>query len=110
MTALLDHAEQAISITEVARSTKDIVDRLERGDQDHYVVMRNNAPAAVMLAVRDFEAIMNELENLRIEAVARDRLAAFDPQRVISDDEIWRKVLANDEDEVEGIVSSGGSR
>lgn len=46
--------------------------------------MRSPSRGEVMLAVQDFEAIMNELENLRIEAVARNRLAAFDPQREIT--------------------------
>ncbi|UYM18895.1 type II toxin-antitoxin system Phd/YefM family antitoxin [Endozoicomonas euniceicola] len=47
-------------------------------ENDKYVVMRNNEPAAVLLSVEKFESLMNELEDLRLEAVARERLTAFD--------------------------------
>ena len=40
--------------------------------------MRNNAPAAVMLAVADFEDLMNELEDLKMEIIAMQRLATMD--------------------------------
>lgn len=71
----MNRADQAVSITDVARSAKKFFDRLTSGDQDRYVVMRNNVPAAVMLSVKEFEAIMDELEDLRIEAIAAERLA-----------------------------------
>jgi antitoxin StbD len=48
------------------------------GQSEKYVVMRNNQPAAVLLSVEKFEAMIEELEDLRIEALARERLAEFD--------------------------------
>lgn len=78
MSALLSRADQAVSITDIVRSAKKYFDRLIAGDQDRYVVMRNNAPAAVMLAVADYENLMNELENLKIEIIAAQRLAVMD--------------------------------
>jgi antitoxin StbD len=78
MGALLSRADQAVSITDMVRSAKKYFDRLIAGEQDRYVVMRNNAPAAVMLAVEDYENLINELEDLKIELIAAERLAAMD--------------------------------
>ena len=52
MATLLERSNQAIPVTEVSRSSKKILDDLLAGEQDKYVVMRNNAPAAVMMSVR----------------------------------------------------------
>lgn len=91
MRALLDRSEQAVSVTEVSRSAKAIFDRLCNGKQDKYVVMRNNAPAAVMVSVAVYEALMDELDDLRIEMTARDRLATFDRSKAVSHEEMIKR-------------------
>lgn len=62
---LLDRADQAISSTELQKSTKVLLDRLLAGDQDRYVVIRDNRPTAVLLPIDRYEALMEELESLR---------------------------------------------
>jgi antitoxin StbD len=74
---LLDRADQAISSTELQKNTRLLLDRIATGQQDRYVVIRDNRPTAVMLSTASYEALMAELEDLRIEAVARDRLSSF---------------------------------
>ena len=91
MGALLERSEQAVSVTEVSRSAKTIFDRLCSGRQDKYVVMRNNAPAAVMVPVGVYEALMDELDDLRVEMVARDRLASFDKSKALSHEEMLKR-------------------
>ncbi|HOP48977.1 MAG TPA: type II toxin-antitoxin system Phd/YefM family antitoxin [Desulfobacteraceae bacterium] len=88
MGSLMERSDQAISVTELSRSAKTIFEKLAKGEQDRYIVMKNNAPAAVMLPVDFYEAIMDELEDLRIEAVARDRIQTFDPAKAISHEEM----------------------
>ncbi len=78
MNALLSRADQAVSITEIARSAKKYFDRLITGEQDRYVVMRNNAPAAVVLPVDYFESLISEIDDLQMEIVALRRLANMD--------------------------------
>ncbi len=90
MTAILERADQALSITDVSRSTKEIVDKLITGEQDHYVVMRNNAPAAILMNIETYESLLNELEDLRIESVARARLQTFDKKTSISHEEMLK--------------------
>ena len=97
MKALLERSEQAVSVTEVSRSAKSIFDRLCSGKQEKYVVMRNNAPAAVMMSVSVYEAMMDELDDLHIQLTARERLQTFDPSKAISHEEMQRRFADEDE-------------
>ena len=94
----MERSDQAISVTEVSRSAKTIFDKLVKGTQDRYIVMKNNVPAAVMLPVDAYEAIMDELEDLRIEVVARERIRTFDPEKAISHGEMMTRFAAGDEE------------
>jgi antitoxin StbD len=96
MGSLMERSDQAISVTEVSRSAKAIFDKLVKGKQDRYVVMRNNVPAAVMLPVAAYEAILDELEDLRIEALARDRIQTFNPLKAVSHEEMMKRFTDGD--------------
>lgn len=91
MTALLERSNEALSITDMVRSAKDIMNSLTSGEQDHYVIMKNNSPAAVLLNIQAYEALLDELEDLRIEAVARKRLQSFDKSQAISHEDMKKK-------------------
>ena len=84
---LLSRADQAISATDLQKKTRELLDRIASGVDDHFVVMRDNRPTAVMMATERYEAIMDELADLRIEAVARSRLATL-PEDYISLEEM----------------------
>ena len=91
MSALLERVDQAISVTEVSRSAKEIFTKLGKGKQDKFVVMRNNAPTAVMLPVDAYEALIDEVEDLRIEIIAIKRMRDFDRSKAIPHDEMVKK-------------------
>jgi len=97
MNSLLERSSQAVSVTEVSRSAKTIFDRLSSGKQEKYVVMRNNAPAAVMMPVSVYESIMDELDDLHIQLTARDRLLSFDRSMAISHEEMLKRFADEDE-------------
>lgn len=80
---ILDRSDQAISATDLQRQGKALLDRLQSGDQDKYVVMRDNKPTCVMLPVTSYEALMDEIEDFRIVAIAAERAATFDPTKAI---------------------------
>jgi antitoxin StbD len=71
---LLNRANQAISATDLQKKTRELLDRISTGVDDHLVVMRDNRPTAVMMGAERYEAMIDELADLRIEAVARARL------------------------------------
>ena len=91
MDSLLERASQAVSVTTVSRSAKKIFEKLLSGEQDRLVVLKNNMPAAVMLSVPAFEALMDELEDLRIDAVARRRLRSYGPARALPHREMMKR-------------------
>jgi len=91
MAALLDRASEAISVTRVSRATKEIFGKLRKREQDRFVVMRNNEPAAVLLSVPAFEALMDELEDLRVDALARERRQSLDRRKTIPHAEMMRR-------------------
>ena len=91
MTALIERSDEALSITDMVRSTKDIINKLTSGEHDRYVIMKNNSPAAVLLNIQAYEALLDELEDLRIECVVRKRLQNFDKSQTISHEDMKKK-------------------
>ena len=74
---LLKRAVEAVSVTQVSREACAIFEKLRKGQRDRFVVLQNNTPAAVMLAVRALEAMLDEMDDLRMESVARRRLRSL---------------------------------
>lgn len=80
--------EDIISVTDVQRKAKDVFTKLANGTQQKYFIMRNNELAAVVLPAIRYEAMLDELEDLRIEAIARERLSTFDTSQAISHEQM----------------------
>lgn len=93
---LLDRTDQAISSTDLQKRTREILDRIVSGEQDRYVVMRDNKPAAVLLPTKMYEALMDELADMRIDAIARERITTFDPAKAITHEEM-KKIFGMDD-------------
>ncbi|MCF6209559.1 MAG: type II toxin-antitoxin system Phd/YefM family antitoxin [Gammaproteobacteria bacterium] len=97
MAALLERKDQSVSITDFTRTAKRFFDALTSGRQDRFVVMKNNKPSAVVLPVDTFEAMQNELEDLRLQSVAVDRLASFDASKAIRHADMHARYSADEE-------------
>jgi antitoxin StbD len=70
---LMTRASQMVTSTDLQKRTRALLDSVASGDEPHFVVMRDNKPAAVMIAAERFEALLDELEDLRIAEVVRVR-------------------------------------
>lgn len=57
--------EETISVTDIQRRAKEVFERIERGEQEKFVVLRNNEIAAVLLRADRYEALKDELADLR---------------------------------------------
>ena len=79
---------ETISVTDIQRRAKEVFERIERGEQDRFIVLKNNEIAAVLLSSDRYEALMDELEDLRIDAIAAERVATFDPAKAITHEEM----------------------
>jgi antitoxin StbD len=73
----LKRTVEAVPITQASRKTRALFEKLRTGQRDRFVVFQNNTPAAVILSVRAFEALLDEMDELREENVARRRLRSL---------------------------------
>jgi PHD/YefM family antitoxin component YafN of YafNO toxin-antitoxin module len=64
---ILERSDQAISTTDLQRKGKALLDQLQSGEQDKFVVMRENKPAVVMLSIASYEALLQELAKVRVK-------------------------------------------
>lgn len=62
---ILERLDQAISSTDLQRRGKELLDRLTSGEQDKYIVLRDNKPAVAMLSIQNYEDMLHELDRLR---------------------------------------------
>ncbi|MDE2445189.1 MAG: type II toxin-antitoxin system Phd/YefM family antitoxin [Alphaproteobacteria bacterium] len=83
---LLSNARQAISATDLQKKTRELLDRISSGEEDHFVVMRDNRPTAVMMATARYEALMDEIADLQIEARAISRLSTPEEEYISFED------------------------
>jgi antitoxin StbD len=77
-----DHAmkiNEFISATELSKRTAATLSALEKGDTEKLIILKNNSPKAVLLSIEAYGAMEEELEDLRLTALALARLQTFDP-------------------------------
>ena len=87
----MQRSGEAISVTEVSREARKIFELLRKGRQERFVVLKNNTPTAVMLSVKTFEKLLDELEYLRLESVARKRLRSLGRVKTLSHRAMMRR-------------------
>lgn len=66
------------------------------------VVMKNNVAECVLLSPDAYARLMDELNDARLLALANERMAAYDPDALISEEEMDRR-LGITEEELNGM-------
>ncbi|RRV40872.1 type II toxin-antitoxin system Phd/YefM family antitoxin [Pseudomonas sp. o96-267] len=84
MSALLDRAEQAVSATAMVRGFSAKLKEVTSGEVTHLVIFKDNEPAAVLVGVDAYQSLQDELEDLRAERLAIERLSTLDEQNTVS--------------------------
>lgn len=84
MTALIGRADQAVSAITMAENFSARLKAITNGDVTHLVIFKDNEPAAVLLGVNTYQALQDELEDLRSELLAIERLRSFDETNTLS--------------------------
>lgn len=84
MAALLERADQAVSVTTMVRSFSARLKEVSSRATDRLVIFKDNEPAAVIVNVDAYQEMLDELEDLRIEAIAHERMSTFDKGKAIS--------------------------
>jgi antitoxin StbD len=85
------HAKEYLSATTLSKKTSATLDSLEKGEAEKFIILRNNAPKAVLLSIDAYEAIAEEMEDLRLAALGFARLKSFKPEEAHSHKEMMRK-------------------
>ena len=96
MTALLERADQAISVTAMVRSFSAKLKEISSRATERLVIFKDNQPAAVIFNVQAYQEMLDELENLRIEAAARERLNNFDQTKAVSHEDMRARYARKD--------------
>ncbi|OEC33950.1 antitoxin StbD [Pseudomonas cuatrocienegasensis] len=84
MMGLLTRAEQAVSATAMARSFGAKLKEISSGLTTHLVIFKDNEPAAVLIGVEAFQAMQDELEDLRADNLAAVRLSSLKDNATVS--------------------------
>lgn len=84
MSALLDRAEQAVSATAMVRNFGARLKEVTSGAVTHLVIIKDNEPAAVLVGVEAYQALQDELEDLRAEIRAFELLTTLDQGNRVS--------------------------
>ncbi|WLH47630.1 type II toxin-antitoxin system Phd/YefM family antitoxin [Pseudomonas beijingensis] len=96
MAALLERADQAVSVTTMVRSFSAKLKEVSSRATERLVIFKDNEPAAVIINVDAYQEMLDELENLRVEATARERLIDFDQAKAISHEAMRARYAKND--------------
>jgi antitoxin StbD len=84
------HAKDYLSATALSKKTAATLDALEKGETEKLIILKNNAPKAVLLSFEAYEAMEEELEDLRLANFALARLQTFKPEEAISHEKMMK--------------------
>jgi len=80
-----------LSSTSLAKNTAATLSSIETGDTDKVIILKNNAPKAILMSIEAYEAMEEEIEDLRLTALALSRIQNFDFGESISHEEMMKK-------------------
>ncbi len=83
--------DEYISATNLSKKTSATLDAFDKGEMEKMIVLKNNAPKAVLLSMEAFQTMQEELEDLRLASLALIRQETFDPQKAVSHERIMEK-------------------
>ncbi len=84
-------AKNYLSATALSKKTAATLNMLEKSDVGKFIILKNNTPKAILLSIDEYEAIQEELEDLRLTALALARLQTFKPEEVLSHKSMMEK-------------------
>lgn len=83
--------EEYISATNLSKNTSATLDAFDRGDSEKVIVLKNNTPKAILLSITAFEAMQEEIEDLRLASLAFIRQESFNPRKAMSHQQMMEK-------------------
>ena len=84
-------ATDFLSATALSKKTSATLEALEKGEAEKLIILKNNAPKAILLSIERYEAMEEEIEDLRLTALALARLKTIDEKKLLSHPYIQEK-------------------
>ena len=85
------NTKEYLSATDLSKKTAATLEGLEKGEIEKLIILKNNRPKAVLLSVAAYAAMEEEMEDLRLAALAMARLQTFDSNAAISHDDMMKR-------------------
>ncbi len=80
-----------LSATQLSKKTAATLNNIESGETDKLIILKNNSPKAILMSFETYEAMAEEIEDLRLTALALARLQSYNEKEVISHKEMMEK-------------------
>lgn len=85
------HSKNYISATTLSKKTSATLDSFDKGDIDTMIILKNNKPKAVLVSMEAYETMQEELEDLRLTALALARIKSFDLEKAVTQESMMKK-------------------
>jgi antitoxin StbD len=85
------HIKDYLSATMLSKKTSATLDAIEKGDTEKIIILKNNAPKAVLMSLELYQSMEEEIEDLRLTALAFARMQNFIPEEALSHQEMMKK-------------------
>lgn len=80
-----------MSSAELAKHTSATLNSFETGETDRVIILKDNSPKAILMSIDSYESMEEEIEDLRLTALALSRIQTFDLEECISHEEMMKK-------------------
>lgn len=81
--------DECLSASDLSRKAKSVLDALEGARQDHFYVIRNNKPCAVLVSMTEYEDMLERAENAHLLAVALEREEEVPTSEYLDEDDVF---------------------
>ena len=85
------HKKNFLSATALSKNTAATLASLESGEVEKLIILKNNSPKAILVSIDAYEMMEEEMEDLRLTALALARLQTFKPETALSHKDMMEK-------------------
>ena len=82
-----------LSSTQLSKKTAATLNSIEDGEIDKLIILKNNSPKAILMSFESYEAMEEEIEDLRLTALALSRIQNFNPEETITHKKMMDKYV-----------------
>ncbi len=85
------YVKDYLSATALSKKTSATLEAMDKGDTDKLLILKNNTPKAVLISIDAYEAMEEEIEDLRLATLALARMKNFNPKKALTHTKMMEK-------------------